>query len=126
MADAKYLCLQCGGTFPEGEYTACPGCGDHKGIPADLGDALDLHITRHELRVLVMWAEFWANAHKETSPKMLKTVYGIADRLNLQDPKHGALTFSQDLADVRESFGNANVQSTFDGTLPPPERPKDH
>jgi hypothetical protein len=61
----------------------------------------EFKITWHELRVIVMWAEFWASKHAETTPSMLKAVYGIADRLHAQHLDGPALTFSQELAELR-------------------------
>ena len=97
----KCLCLACSQEFDVDETVyACPGCGD-TGIPADLSERPDFKITWHELRCLVMWAEFWASRNAETSPNMLKIVYGIAGRLHAQHMDGPALTFSQELAELR-------------------------
>lgn len=105
---------------------ACPKCGD-TGIPADYSDRPEFRITWHELRCIVMWAEFWASqsdskaeeARKSGnaeaimlagSGKMRKVVYGIADRLHAQHMDGPPLTFSQELSDLRSEFGDGNVQ----------------
>lgn len=49
--EATWLCLRCGGEFPEGDYSACPGCGG-TGVPANITtDTVTPTITWHELPV---------------------------------------------------------------------------
>lgn len=82
-------------------YGACPECGE-RGIPADLAERLTISITWHELRVLCIWAERWAGKAPESERAfMLRTVYGIADRIQMQhlDQKVG-LTFRSELAEL--------------------------
>jgi hypothetical protein len=62
-------------------------------------------ITTLELRVLVMWAEFWASAKDDEDHKgMRKVLYGIADALQVQIPGGIGLTFSSELADLRTEY----------------------
>ncbi len=112
MTDAPaYLCLVCSKTCPAGDYKACPNCGD-RGIPADLAKTVDVAITWHELRCIVMWAEMWAAKHQEQHPTMQKVVYGIADRLQAQHmDENEPLTFTGELTQLREAFGE--VYTTF-------------
>lgn len=90
---------------------ACPACGDERGIPADTNDRVAISITWHELRVLVMWAEFWATSSDDDAHRsMRKVVYGISDALQLQHLDKPALTFAGEIADLKEEFGEKNVQ----------------
>lgn len=102
-----WLCLKCRAvTPPNPDLSACPNCGDNQGIPADLSHTVNISITVHELRVLVMWAEFWASAKDDDEHKsMRKVLYGIASALQLQIPDGTSLTFSGELADLRSEFG---------------------
>lgn len=109
MSETKFpsrvLCLACSQEFVIDETVyCCPGCGD-TGIPADISVKPDFNITWHELRVLVMWAEFWASAKDDGKNNMRKVVYGIADRLHAQHMDGPSLTFSQELAELRSEYG---------------------
>jgi len=121
VPDQQWLCLSCSqiSTVKEGEtFYGCPSCGDQHGIPADYSVRPEFRITWHELRCLVMWAEFYASkcdAEAEEAKtsgdtlriamagqgNMRKIVYGIADRLQAQHMDGPALTFSQELAELR-------------------------
>ena len=124
MSTSQWLCLACSQVMePKDDETvyACPKCGD-EGIPADYSERPEFKITWHELRCLVMWAEFWASrsdtAAEEAkksgdedrirvagSGNMRKIVYGIADRLHAQHMDGPPLTFSQELAEARSEYG---------------------
>jgi DNA-directed RNA polymerase subunit RPC12/RpoP len=110
-----YLCLACSKEIDPKDprisdtshpfHGGCPECG-HRGIPADLTEKVSVSITWHELRVLTIWAERWASHCKDT-PNMLPTVYGIADRLQMQHMDKPGLTFLSELSDLRGTgFGN--------------------
>lgn len=124
--DRQWLCLACSQIMALNDdepIYACPNCGD-TGIPADYSVRPDFKITWHELRCLVMWAEFWASAKDDDGHKtMRKVVYGIADRLHSQHMDGPSLTFSQELADLRSEFG-AVKQNVIkeDGIAPSEER----
>jgi len=100
----SWLCLHCSHEVePNPELKACPQCGD-EGIPADLDKKVAVRITIHELRILVMWAEFNASGQKDLAARqrLQRVVYGIADRLILQLPEgSGPLTFMGELSEVR-------------------------
>ena len=117
----KALCLACGGEFDVDETVyACPSCGD-EGIPADPSVRPEFKITWHELRCLVMWAEFWATSQDDDAHKtMRKVVYGIADRLHIQHMDGPPLTFSQEIADLRTMPGIANIEITKSDGSPSP------
>ena len=99
-----WLCLACNQVMEIDSETAaygCPQCGDD-GIPADYDVRPEFCVTWHELRCLVMWAEFYASGFSEKDGgRMQRIVYGIADRLHVQHMDGPPLTFSQELADLR-------------------------
>lgn len=101
---AMWLCLDCGKeTEPDEKLMCCPHC-QGTGIPVDLDKMLTVRTTWHELRILTMWAEFWASNQqdKANSEKMLRVVYRIADRIQQQHmDQEGGLTFASELADLR-------------------------
>lgn len=97
----RVLCLDCSQVAdidPDDLPENCPSCHS-RGVPADLDDALTITIARHELRVLVVWAEF----HAATIGKQ-GIVAGVAKRLREQDPKDRALTFSDELAELADAY----------------------
>jgi predicted RNA-binding Zn-ribbon protein involved in translation (DUF1610 family) len=62
----------------------CPNCGS-EGIPCNYGNQVDVSINIHELRILCIWAENWANERLKDEPfSNVNTVYAIARRLLLQ------------------------------------------
>ena len=110
---AKLLCLNCGAWFDENR-SACPGCGDQRGVPASSEDVVAVSVTWHELRVLVMWAEKFADAAKKAGRDdgtMLRVVYGIADRLYSQHLDKPHLTMAGEIAEVKAAFGEGNVET---------------
>lgn len=118
----RALCLACSTEFDvDDSVFACPGCGD-EGVPADPTVRPEFKITWHELRCLVMWAEFWASSQNEVDKgKMQKVVYGIADRLQIQHMDGPPITFSQELAGLRAEYGNVEqnvIVEPSDGPKP--------
>ena len=120
----RWLCLRCSQwTDASDALRACPQCGA-QGVPASSRDYVRVRITWHELRCLTIWAENFANAHREQDGgTMAHVVYGIADRLMAQhlDRKSG-LTLASEIAELRAAFGPNNVETNIpDG--PPSEGP---
>jgi hypothetical protein len=102
----RLLCLACGAesVITEGaSVPGCPECGDRQGIPADLDDTVDVHISKHELRILTMWADNHAR-----SIKMPHVTRIILDRLGTQTD--APLTLGQEIADVRAAFPDAEIR----------------
>jgi hypothetical protein len=104
------LCLACGEAStvePEDDVRGCPKCGD-TGMPADLDDAVNLHITKHELRILTMWASNYAGLIEEKHSGSVRAVQTICDRLGTQVSV--PLTMAQEIADVRAAFTESAVK----------------
>lgn len=110
-----WLCLNCNQESEPGNYQTCPKCGSD-GIPVDLEGMLTMRISRHELRILVIWAERWAM--QADNDEMRRVVYGIADRLETQDVAAGPLTLVGEINQLRDAF------PSLETNIPdPPESP---
>lgn len=106
----RLLCLQCGNVAETGEELAdCPSCGDSKHVAANLNDTVNLTITRHELRILTMWASNWAA--QTGDPPTMQCIKTVLERLGMQTDT--ALTLSQEIADLRAAFPDSRV-SVYD------------
>lgn len=118
------LCVECRKTFTDEEtesVTACPACGT-TGLPALLSDSLDLKITRHELRILLMWASNYAHDIEKSTSTMsaVKCVEGIAKGIRDQHPEADPLTLAEELQEVANEV-KSRVESsigTFEPKLP--------
>jgi len=107
----RLLCLQCAAETeadPESELSGCPSCGDSAHVPANLDDTVNITITRHELRILTIWANNWAHSHDDEPGQ--KAVRTILDRLGTQTDT--PLTLGQEIADLRAAFGDVRVISS--------------
>jgi hypothetical protein len=81
-------------------YGGCPECGG-KGVPVDLAEKVNICITWGELRLVVIWAERWADHITKSFPESKQVVYGIADALQLQHPDKRGLTFMSEISELR-------------------------
>ena len=113
----RLLCLRCRSVtdLEEGHFLACcPECHG-TGTPANLDDTATITITKHELRILTMWASNWASAivDKPHCEDSLLVIQGIVDALGTQTDV--PLTLSQEMADVRAAFPGLSVTVHRDG-----------
>ncbi len=114
----RWLCLRCSQWIdPSTVLLACPNCGS-PGVPASSNDLVTVKITWHELRCLVIWAENFANQHRNEPEHeggaMPHVVYGIADRLMTQHlGQSTGLTLASEIAEVRARFGPNNVTTNI-------------
>ncbi|MCM1972342.1 hypothetical protein [Streptomyces sp. G1] len=108
----RLLCCHCRSITEvdaEGEpLRCCPNC-QSTAVPADADDTATVTLTKHELRILGIWASNYAEGIKdrpgcEDSPKV---VYGILDHLSTQTDV--ALSMRQEMADVRAAFPESKV-----------------
>ena len=107
MAEAR--CVICG-FEPESlaGVMACPQCGT-KSVPCDPKNDIEVRINWHELAILVMWAERWADHIKEGSPDCPKVVYAIAQRLQAQFPERSSLTLSGQFQEIKAKFPGTKI-----------------
>lgn len=100
-------CTLCGAEFTDEQIrdaTCCPNCR-HTGVPMAIADDVQVRINWHELRILVMWAHWWAERHKTEHPAMVPVVASIAERIAEQHLDKGPLTFAGDISKAREELG---------------------
>ena len=90
--------------------SACPRCGD-TGVPCDLANDVTVRVNWHELHILVIWSEQWANAIRKGAPSSPQVVFSIARRLEKQYPELGCLTLGGELRELKSLFGTENVHT---------------
>ena len=99
MSEPVGFCTLCSTSIESFEgLTECPRCGT-KGIPCDFKNQVDVTVNIHELRILCMWAENWANQIQNEAPEV---VYGIVHRLRQQLPEDAQLTMLDELTGLRK------------------------
>jgi len=61
----------------------------------------------------MIWAERWGAAAKneQQQDQMRRVVYGIADRLELQNPASGPLTLAGEISELKSAYPGA--ETTF-------------
>jgi hypothetical protein len=102
---ANLLCMACGNVAATDEsLNACPSCGDSEHPAANLADTVTITMTKHELRILTFWAENWARQCGESAMKPMGVIL-----LRLATQTDVALTFGQEIADVRAAFPDSQV-----------------
>jgi hypothetical protein len=102
-------CTLCGARFTHAEIDgalACPKCGD-TGNPCDPNEDVSVTVNWHELRILGIWAENFANACQTRNPNgdgeaHPRTVHAITRRLQRQFPGKTALTLSGEIAQIKD------------------------
>jgi predicted RNA-binding Zn-ribbon protein involved in translation (DUF1610 family) len=108
-------CVDCGARFTNEEIKGwgCPKCGN-QGVPCDTEKDTTVEINWHELHILVVWAENWAQNRRASSTKddqkMPITVSAIARRLQAQKPAFGPLTLSGEIASLPADLANAGIK----------------
>lgn len=113
-----YLCLVCKTELDPNDprlmdeqhpyFGNCPECGcEARG--ADLDDTVEIKITWTELRLLIMWAEMWANHIHDEVEWSQKIFYNIVDRIQMQYMERPGLTFASELTKLREEYGDDSV-----------------
>lgn len=106
------FCTLCGQDVESFEgLEGCPHCGT-TGTPCSYDQQYEVVVNRHELRVLCIWAENWAN-YCERDPKtdeqtkkgqMKDVVASIANRLRRQLPDGTSLTMNDEFRELRKVF----------------------
>lgn len=118
-------CIRCRTEFTARDLegaAACPHCGSTS-VPMSPKDDLSIKINWHELRVLSIWAENWANLHKENYPELIEDLWAIVAPLQDQFPDKTPLTFSGEIGDLRRRFPEQkiNISGPFTEGAPLPE-----
>lgn len=105
--DERMWCTVCGGRFTEEEIKGwgCPKCGN-QGVPCDTAQDVRVEVNWHELHILTVWAENWAQEASRrasadpSSENMPKVVAAIARRLTQQYPELPQLTLCGEVAEL--------------------------
>lgn len=121
-------CTVCGARFTHAEidgYSACPKCGD-TGIPCATAEDLRIVVNWHELRILGIWAENYAqqcDSKDKTGASLIKTVHAITRRLQRQFPDKTKLTLSGEIADLRGDGMSVETHGVAESKLIPVNGP---
>ena len=109
MSERKEVmwCTVCGARFAQEEIKGwgCPKCGN-QGIPCGCDGDVRVEINWHELHILTVWAENWAQQSARRDPPdpqakdMPKVIAAIARRLSQQHPTMPQLTLSGEIAEL--------------------------
>lgn len=112
-------CVQCDSEFTEEQLLdqlACPACGT-KSIPCDPSKDVQIKINTHELRILTIWADNWAQRAVDAQGK--KTLHCILERLAKQLPST-PLTMGMEIADLQDAGFDAQLVTESGEVLVPP------
>lgn len=107
-------CMACRSEFTSEQIkgaTACPKCGS-RSVPLTSKEDVSIEINWHELRILVIWAENYANSIKgraDVEGDPVQTIFGIAKRLQDQHPLLMSLTLSAEFEMVKKAYPGATV-----------------
>jgi len=115
----NFRCIRCEYRPKDGEaegLTQCPQCGTRATPLADSED-VTIEINWHELRILGIFAERWAQEIKDeeqggSANSSQRTVAIICGRLQAQHPDRAPLTMSGEIASLRQMPGISNVEMT--------------
>lgn len=114
--DGSGFCVECGfKVLSFKNLNCCPQCGT-QGIPCNDEDQVMVSVNWHELRILCLWAERWAQWMEEhPTPSEYKTgkpsdvIYSIADRIEAQIEGKTPLTLAHEIAKLPEELKKAGV-----------------
>lgn len=119
MSDKTIRCTDCASEFAEDELvgvSGCPTCGA-TGVPCAISEDVNVAINWHELRILGIWASWWAEA-KFKDQSGHRTLRSIIARIEAQHPEKPALSFGGELKQIARSglVGDIEVRNP-DGTV---------
>lgn len=120
-------CTDCGARFTQEEIKGwgCPKCGN-QGVPCATEKDVTVEVNWHELHILCVWAENYAQHCKRTSadagaPGMPNTVHAIARRLQLQHPALDPLTLSGEIAGLGKALADKKIEiGNIETNIPKP------
>src|ERR1700722_7313992 len=109
-------CTVCGARFTQEEISGwgCPKC-KYQGVPCATSDDVRVELNWHELRILVIWAENYAQrcatnpAPGDENLSMPSVVTAIARRLQRQHPTLTALTLSEEIAELPRKLAEKDI-----------------
>ena len=121
MSEEKTIrCTKCYEEFSEEEtknVSCCPKCGC-KGLPMSISQDVEIKINWHELRLLCIWAENWAEAKCDDDAR--STFEAIVERLEKYRPEgSAALTIAREVKDLQEIYPDAMLVKGDKVLVPP-------
>jgi len=116
MSEKTVRCTDCAAEFTHEELEGANGCPICKtsSLPCRIEDDVTLNINWHELRILAIWASNYAGEKLKGQPGE-RTLRSIIKRLHAQHPERTPLTFADEIQQVANHFGDAEIVSS-DGT----------
>ena len=109
MSEEKTIrCTKCYGEFSKEEtknVSCCPKCGS-KGLPMLISQDVEIKINWHELRILCIWAENWAEAKFDQDSRDSRSMLeAMMNRLDKYRPEGGAaLTLTREVKELQEVY----------------------
>jgi len=121
MSEEKTIrCTKCYEEFSEEEtknVSCCPKCGC-KELPMSISQDVEIKINWHELRLLCIWAENWAEAKCDDDAR--STFEAIVERLEKYRPEgSAALTIAREVKDLQEIYPDAMLVKGDKVLVPP-------
>lgn len=112
-------CLLCESEFSDEEIkgvTSCPKCGT-RSIPCNIKNDIQVKINKHELHILLVWADNYANCADNQSENLdnpsyeslQKTIKVISRRLNEQIKEEKIMTLSEEIKELQNMGINATL-----------------
>lgn len=112
-------CTDCYSEFTHEQlegYNCCPQCKT-KSLPMYINQDVIININWHELRILTMWASWWAEEKLKSEPGY-QTIKSIIKRLRVQGkPEWPGLTFAEEIEDIRNETGLKVDIISFNGKI---------
>lgn len=90
----------------------CPKCGD-KGTSLNPKEDVNIKVNWHELRILTLWAEWWANEIEKECPKSALAIACIARRIQKQYPDKTPLTLAGEIEDLKKDGTLKDIQTNI-------------
>lgn len=116
----KVRCTKCGSEFTDAQLenvSACPKCGT-KGVPSAIDDDVVVRVNWHELRILGIWASFWASKD-DFEPDSRAALSAIIARLEKQYPEKTPLTLAGEVRKLQEEMPSIELRQGTKVVVPP-------
>ena len=124
MSDQKTTrCTHCGTEFTEKELEgvyACPICKT-TGVPCSIAEDVTIKINWHELRILGIWADNYAQSMPPDQDGSKQLVGKIIQRIEAQYPDMTSLTLGGEIRKLQETYPSMTLMRGDGETLIPPK-----
>jgi len=113
-------CTHCYAEFTESELrdaTCCPNC-QTTGLPCAIAEDVTIKINWHELRILGIWADNWAQ-RPDIPDDSKRIVAKIIQRIESQHPEMTPLTLSGEILKLQEEMPGVSLLRGEKVVIPP-------